>query len=182
MFLQKSVAMCSNVVLTHRSILSSSLIVVRVWTTNFQNFLQQLDILVRDLDSALVDYQLGVVRFRSRASVNRINVYNPPQTLEQVRKIVELPCQENEMLLDAVAEGLRRLKLRPNAHPYFILVTDEPAEGAYSSLAIIQMLQQKRVLVSVVGTYDDFQQEVATKTGGVWVPIPEGRTTNNSYW
>jgi hypothetical protein len=146
------------------------------------NFLQQLDVLVRNWDNALIDYQIGVVRFRSRASVNMINVYNPPQTLEQVRKIVELPCQNDEMLLDAVAEGLRRLKLRPNAKPYFILVTDEPAKGEYSSLAIIQMLEQKQVFVSVVGTYDDFQQQVATKTHGVWVPIPEGQTTNNSYW
>ena len=146
------------------------------------NFLQQLDILVRDLDNALIDYQMGVVRFRSRASVNMINVYNPPQTLEQVRKIVELRCQDDEMLLDAVAEGLRRLKFRPNALPYFILVTDEPAEGEYSPLAIIQMLQQKRVRVSVVGTYDDFQQKVATETGGVWLPIPDGQRTNNSYW
>ena len=138
--------------------------------------------LVRDWDNALIDYQIGVVRFRARGSVNMINVYNPPQTLEQVRKIVELPCQNDETLLDAVAEGLRRLKLRPDAHPYFILVTDEPAEGEYSPLAIIQMLQEKQVLVSVVGTYDDFQQQVATKTGGIWVPIPEGQTTNNSYW
>ena len=146
------------------------------------NFLQQLDVLVRDWDNALIDYQIGVVRFRSRASVNMINVYNPPQTLEQVRKIVELPCQDDEMLLDAVAEGLRRLKLRSNAKPYFILVTDEPAKGEYSPLAIIQMLEQQQVLVSVVGTYDDFQQAVATKTRGVWVPIPEGQRTNNSYW
>ena len=146
------------------------------------NFLQQLDILVRDWDNAFVDYQIGVVRFRSRASVNMINVYNPPQTLEQIRKIVELPCQDDETLLDAVAEGMRRLKLRPNAQPYFILVTDEPAEGEYSPLAITQMLEQKHVLVSVVGTYDDFQQQVATKTGGVWVPIPEGQTINHSYW
>ena len=146
------------------------------------NFLQQLDMLVRDWDNALIDYQIGVVRFRSRASVNMINVYNPPQTLKQIRKIVELPCQDDETLLDAVAEGLRRLKLRPDAHPYFILVTDEPAEGEYSPLAIIQMLQQKQVLVSVVGTYDDFQQQVATKTGGVWVPIPAGQRTKNSYW
>ena len=146
------------------------------------HFLKQLDFLVRDLDNALIDYQMGVVRFRSRASVNIVNVFNPPQTLKQIRKIVELPCKENEMLLDAVAEGLRRVKFRPNAQPYFILITDEPAEGAYSSLAIIQMLQQKHVLVSVVGTYDDFQQQVATKTGGVWVPIPDGHTTNNSYW
>ena len=146
------------------------------------NFLQELDILVRNWDNALIDYQIGVVRFRSRASVNMINVYNPPQTLEQIRKIVELPCQDNEVLLDAVAEGLRRLKFRPNAQLYFILITDEPAEGEYSSLAIIQTLQQRQVLVSVVGTYDDFQQQVATKTGGIWVPIPEGQTTNNSYW
>ena len=146
------------------------------------NFLQQLDILVRDWDNAFIDYQIGVVRFRSRASVNMINVYNPPQTLEQVRKIVELPCQDNEMLLDAIAEGMRRIKLRPNAQPYFILVTDEPAAGEYSPLAVIQMLEQKRVLVNVVGTYDDFQQQVATKTGGVWVPIPEGQTTNHLYW
>ena len=146
------------------------------------NFLQQLDILVRDWDNAFIDYQIGVVRFRSRASVNMVNVYNPPQTLEKIRKIVELPCQDNETLLDAIAEGMRRLKLRPNAQPYFILVTDEPAEGEYSPLAIIQMLEQKHVLVNVVGTYDDFQQQVATKTGGVWVPIPEGQTTNNSYW
>jgi hypothetical protein len=145
-------------------------------------FLQQLDLIVRDWDNALIDYQIGVVRFRSRASVNIVNVFNPPQTLKQVRKIVELPCQENEMLLDAVAEGLRRLKLRPNAQPYFILITDEPAAGEFSSLAIIQMLQQKHILVSVVGTYDDFQQQVANKTGGVWVPIPEGHTTNNLYW
>ena len=146
------------------------------------HFLQQLDIIVRDWDNALIDYQIGVVRFRSRASVNIVNVFNPPQTLKQIRKIVELPCQENEMLLDAVAEGLRRLKLRPNAQPYFILITDEPANGEYSPLAIIQMLQQKHVLVSVVGTYDDFQQQVARKTGGIWVPIPDGHTTNNLYW
>ena len=52
------------------------------------HFLKQLDILVRDLDNALIDYQMGVVRFRSRASVNIVNVFNPPQTLKEVRKIV----------------------------------------------------------------------------------------------
>lgn len=146
------------------------------------HFLQQLNLIVRDWDNALIDYQIGVVRFRSRASVNIVNVFNPPQTLKQIRKIIELPCQEDEMLLDAVAEGLRRLKLRPNAQPYFILITDEPAAGEYSPLAIIQMLQQKHILVSVVGTYDDFQQQVANKTGGIWVPIPEGHRTKNLYW
>ena len=145
-------------------------------------FLNELNPLIRDLDNALIDYQIGVVRFRSRASVNIVNVFNPPQTLKQIRKIVELPCQEDEMLLDAVVEAIRRIKFRSHAHPYFIFVTDEPAAGEYSALAIIQMLEKKQVRTSVIGTYDDFQQQVAAKTGGVWVPIPEGHTTNNSYW
>ncbi len=146
------------------------------------HFLKQLDMLARDLDNALVDYQLGVVRFRARAGVNMVTVFHPPQTLDQIRKIAELPCQENEMLLDAVAEGLRRIKLRPNAQPHLILITDEPAAGEHSALAIIQLLQQRQAFVSVIGTYDDFQQQVAMKTGGMWVPIPEGHTKNNPYW
>ena len=145
-------------------------------------FLGQLEHLVREWDNALIDYQLGVVRFRTRASVNMVNVFNPPQTLEQVRKIAELPCQENEMLLDAVAEGLRRLKHRPDAQLHLILVTDEPAKGKYSAAATMQLLQQKHARVSVVGTFDDFQQQVAAETGGVWVPMPEAHTKNNAYW
>ena len=98
------------------------------------------------------------------------------------RKIIEFSCQDDENLLDALADGLRRLKLRPNAQPYFIVVTDEPTEGERSPLVITQMLQQKQILVSVIGTYDDFQRQVAATTGGVWVPIPDGRRINNSYW
>ena len=146
------------------------------------HFLGQLERLVREWDNAQIDYQLGVVRFRTRASVNIVNVFNPPQTLEQVRKIAELPCQENEMLLDAVAEGLRRMKHRPNAQLHLILVTDEPAKGKYSAAATMQLLQQKHARVSVIGTFDDFQQQVAAKTGGVWVPMPEAHTKNNAYW
>ena len=146
------------------------------------HFSQQLDTLVRDCDNALIDYQMGVVRFRAVASENTITVYNPPQTLEQIRKIAEFSCQDDENLLDAVVDGLQRLKLRPNAHPYFILVTDEPTEGKHSPRAIIQMLQQKQIRVSVIGTNDDFQQQVTTATGGVWVPIPEGQRINSSYW
>ncbi len=145
-------------------------------------FFTELGYLVRDWDNAFIDYQLGVVRFSSRGSVNKVNVFNPPQTLDQIQKIVEIPCRDNEMLLDAIAEGLRRVKFRNGARRYFILVTDEPAVGEYSPLAIIRMLQEQQILVSVIGTYDKFQQQVAAETGGVWVPIPDGHTTNNLYW
>lgn len=145
-------------------------------------FLQQLDIWVRDWDNALIDYQIGVVRFRTRASVDIVNVFNPPQSLDQIHKIVELPCQEDENLLHAVPEGLRRIKLRPDAQTHLILVTDEPVSKNSPSAGVIQFLEEKQTVVSIIGTFDDFQEEVTSKTGGVWVPIPEGHTTNHRHW
>ena len=145
-------------------------------------FLQQLDLWIRDWDNALIDYQIGVVRFRKRTSLDLVNVFNPPQTLEQIRKIVELPCQDNENLLHAITEGLRRIKLRPNVQTHLILVTDEPIENNKSVSGVIQFLEDEQIVVSVIGTYDDFQEEVTIKTGGMWVPIPEGHTANNTHW
>ena len=143
--------------------------------------LNQLEIWIRDWDNALIDYQIGVVRFRKSATVNRVSVFNPAQTLEQVRKIVELPCQEDENLLFAISDGLRRIKLRPKAQLHIILITDEPISEETSAGAI-QLLREKHAVVSVLGTFDNFQEKVASETGGVWVPIPKGHTTNNTYW
>jgi len=143
---------------------------------------QQLDQWIRDWDNSLIDYQIGVVRFRARGSVNIVNVYNPPQSLEQINKIIELPCQQDENLLQAVTEGLKRIKLRPDATPHIILITDEPIAKNTSAAATIQYLEEMHVVVSVIGVYDDFQQEVTTKTGGIWVPMPNGHSTNNNFW
>ena len=115
-------------------------------------------------------------------TVNFVNVYHPPQTLEQIHKIAALTRRGNEHLLDAVVEGLRRIKLRPEAQPYLIIVTDEPSTGQYSPEAVIQLCLEKGARVSVVGTFDKFQQQVTTETNGIWVPMPDGRTTNETSW
>ncbi len=152
------------------------------------HFLEQLDVWIRDWDNALIDYQIGVVRFRTHGAVNAdrdvnfVNVFNPPQTLEQIHKIAELPCQDDENLLHAINEGLRRIKLRPGAKTHLILVTDEPTKKNTSSLGMIQFLKEKQAIVSVIGTLDKFQMVVAQKTGGMWVPIPAGHTTNKEQW
>ncbi len=145
-------------------------------------FLNQLDVWVRDWDNALIDYQIGVVRFRTRTSMNIVNAFNPPQTLEQIRKIVALPCQDNENLLHAIPEGLRRIKLRQKAQTHLILVTDEPLDENIQTSGTLQYLMDKHIVVSVIGTYGKFQVEAANKTGGMWVPIPEGHITNNTNW
>lgn len=144
-------------------------------------FLQQLEIWVRDWDNALIDYQIGVVRFRKSSTVNSVNVFNPPQTLKQIKSIIELPCKEDENLLYAISEGLRRINLRSDAQLHIILVTDEPVSEK-ATTGTIQMLREKHAVVSVLGTIDGFQDLVTTETGGVWVPIPKGHIKNNTYW
>lgn len=52
---------------------------------------------------------------------------------------------------------------------------DEPAKGKHSPAAIVQMLQNKGVRVSVIGTTGNFQKQVAAETGGVWKAIPGGK-------
>ena len=144
-------------------------------------FLTQMEFWFRDWDNSLIDYQIGVVRFRMRGSVNMVNVYNPPQTLEQTRKILELPYKHNEDLLQAINEGMRKIKLRPEAQTHLIIVTDEPLARKMSYDGVIQYLAEKHVIVSVVGTIDGFLQQVTVKTGGEWVAIPNGNLINQSY-
>ena len=145
-------------------------------------FLKPLELMMRDWDNALIDYKLGAVRFSAGGSMNFVNVYHPPQTLDDIRKILALPCQGNEMLLDAVVEGFRKVKLRPGAQPYLIIVTDEPSTGGHSAEAVIQLCLEKGAKVSVIGTFDTFQFKVTEKTKGAWAPIPNGLTANMTHW
>ena len=145
-------------------------------------FLTQMEFWFRDWDNSLIDYQVGVVRFRMRGSVNMVNVYNPPQTLEQTKKIVELPYKLNEDLTHAINEGMRKIKLRPNAQTHLIIITDEPLGTNMSYAGVISYLAEKHIIVSVVGTFDGFQYEVTEKTGGKWVAIPNGNLINQPYW
>lgn len=144
--------------------------------------LTQIEFWFRNWDNSLIDYQVGVVRFRMRGSVNMINVYNPPQTLEQTRKIIELPSKLNEDLIHAINEGMRRIKLRPEAQTHLIIVTDEPLGTNMSYEGVIKFLAEKHIVVSVVGTFDGFLQQVTEKTGGTWVAIPNGNLINQPYW
>ncbi|MCZ6680214.1 MAG: VWA domain-containing protein [Candidatus Poribacteria bacterium] len=146
-------------------------------------FLTQFEGVMRDWDNALIDYQIGVVRFHAgTGTFNYLNVFQPPQTMDDIRKIINLPCQGNENLLDAIVEGMSKIKFRPEAQPYLILVTDEPSTGQTPPQAVVQLCFEAGAKVGVVGTFDRFQQEVAMKTNGVWVPIPGGKTTNSLNW
>ena len=122
-------------------------------------FLKQLDVWIRDWDNALIDYQLGAVRFRSDDSDNTVDVFNPPQSLDQIRKIVEQPCQDDEFLLHAIVKAYSQLELRDRAKTHLILVTDEPVRQTSKKAAVIKFLEEKHAVVSVIGTFDDFKKK-----------------------
>ena len=141
---------------------------------------EQIGLWIRDWDNALINYRLGVVRFRASGTVNMVNVFKPPQTLEQIHAILQLPAQDDENLIYAVIEGTRRLKFRSNAITYLILITDEPGNPKTPFIGTISLLKEIPVVVSVIGTFDAFQKQVAVQTGGEWVVIPNGHTSSKT--
>ena len=142
---------------------------------------KQIDLWIRNWDHAIIDYRIGVVRFRAEQSVNIVNVFKPPQTQAQIHKILQLPCQEDENLLHAVVEGQRRLKQRPNVKTHFILMTDEPGNPKAPIAGTIGLLKEPPVVVSVIGASDPFQKQVASQTGGVYVRMPNALTRRTPY-
>ncbi len=142
---------------------------------------EQIDTWLRDWDNALIDYRLGVVRFRAKGATNIVNVYNLPQTQSEIHKILKLPCQDNENLLSAINEAVKRIKTRPNAKTHFIVFTDEPGDPKYPTGGTLQLLKEIPAIVSVIGTTDTFHQQLAQQTGGIWVAIPNGHKRNEPY-
>ncbi len=139
---------------------------------------EQIDLWIRNWDNAMIDYRIGIVRFRAKQSVNIVNVFKPPQTKERIHSILQLPCQDDENLLHAVVDGVRRIQRRPHAKTHFILITDEPGNPKAPFEGTIALLKDLPVTVSVLGAADNFQQQVAAQTSGVYVTIPNGHKKN----
>lgn len=142
---------------------------------------EQIDSWIRDWENAMIDYRIGVVRFRAKQSVNMVNVFKPPQTQKQIHKILRLPCQEDENLHQAAIEGMKRLKLRPNVKTHFIFITDEPGNPKQPITGTIGLLKELPVTVSVIGTDDKFQQSAAYSTGGMYLKMPNAHKKNSRY-
>ena len=146
-----------------------------------QDIQKQIDLWIRKWDNALIDYRLGVVRFQKNGSINRVNVFNPPQTRKQIQKILQLPAKDDENLIQVIFESTQRLKLRRNVKTHFIFITDEPGDPKHPIEGTIALLAEIPVVVSVWGTRDNFQKQVASQTGGVFVPIPNAHSRNTIY-
>lgn len=139
---------------------------------------EQIDLWIRNWDHALIDYRIGVVRFRAQQGLCIVNVFKPPQTQAQLHKILQLPYQADENLPQAVIEGAQRIQRRSNAKTHFILITDEPTNTKQPTTGTIEYLKGLSVIVSVIGATDNFQKSVALQTGGVFFTIPNPHPQN----
>jgi len=81
---------------------------------------------------------------------------------------------EGESSLEALDRALT-LPFRPNVVKVFVLITDDLAlQHQISAKSITKRLEQREMLTFVVSPPQDYFQEMAHRTGGVWYPISAG--------
>ncbi len=146
-----------------------------------------VDRMVRILDDEGMDYRFGVIRFWAAAGggESTVLVTKPPLAANQVKAMFRLPKHGNEHLLDAIMEGVPKLKTPDERQLVLVLVTDESTsrrrEKGYTAEGAIAVCRGARAQVNVIGGvtpmrsglfFDTFQQRVAEVTNGEHFIMP----------
>ena len=86
-----------------------------------------LDQMVSVFKSAGLDYRFGMIRFWAAVGggESTVVVTNPPLEPEQVKSLFRLPKMGDEHLLDAVIEGIPKLRTDAARDLVLVIVTDE---------------------------------------------------------
>ena len=146
-----------------------------------------LDLMVSVFKSAGLDYRFGIIRFWAAVGggESTIVVTKPPLEPEQVKAMFRLPKSGDEHLLDAVIEGVPKLRIEQERDLVLIIVTDEStsrrAEKGYTAGKAISVCRGARARVYVIGGVtsiqsgsfgDGFQRQVAQLTKGEHYIMP----------
>ena len=146
-----------------------------------------LDLMVSVFKSAGLDYQFGIIRFWAAVGggESTIVVTKPPLESEQVKAMFRLPKSGDEHLLDAIIEGVPKLRTASDRDLVLIIVTDEAtskrAEKGYTAGKAVSVCRGARARVYVIGGVtsmktgsigDDFQRQVAQLTKGEHYIMP----------
>ena len=146
-----------------------------------------LDLMVSVFKSAGLDYQFGIIRFWAAVGggESTIVVTKPPLEAEQVKSLFRLPKNGDEHLLDAIIEGVPRLRTEQGRDLVLIIVTDEStskrSEKGYTAGRAISVCRGAFARVYVIGGVtsmrsssisDNFQRQVAQITKGEHYIMP----------
>ncbi len=145
------------------------------------------------LDLFALDYRVGLIRFAEGkdkiAVIDGISVAQLPLQKNGIYRLLSYPYGGNEYLLDAVVEGLPKVRFRSKRRTVLIM-TDEPSTGnKYGVDEALKVCQELGVQVNVLGPTpsgttekmlekgkqlpgNDFQSIVVNQTGGIFRPMP----------
>lgn len=146
-----------------------------------------LDLMVSVFKAARLDYRFGIIRFWAAVGggESTIVVTKPPLEPEQVKSLFRLPKIGDEHLLDAIIEGVPKLRTEEGRDLVLIIVTDEStskrSEKGYTAGRAISVCRGAFARVYVIGGVtsmrsssigDNFQRQVAQLTKGEHYIMP----------
>lgn len=146
-----------------------------------------LDLMVSVFKASGLDYRFGIIRFWAAVGggESTIVVTKPPLEPEQVKSLFRLPKSGDEHLLDAIIEGVPKLRTEEGRDLVLIIVTDEPTskrtEKGYTAGQAVSVCRGAFARVYVIGGVtsmrsnsigDNFQRQVAQLTKGEHYIMP----------
>ena len=146
-----------------------------------------LDLMVSVFKASGLDYQFGIIRFWAAVGggESTVVVTRPPLEPEQVKSLFRLPKIGDEHLLDAIIEGVPKLRTEQGRDLVLIIVTDEStskrSEKGYTAGRAISACRGAFARVYVIGGItsmssntlgDNFQRQVAQLTKGEHYIMP----------
>lgn len=137
-----------------------------------------LSTLIGRLSIFPIKYRVGLVRFAEAKDaikvIDGVVVNQMPLNEVVIESLLEDPFGGDEHLIDAIVEGLPKVKFSPYAKRFLLVLTDEPTTGKYSAEQALKLCQSLGVTVYVIGhpNTSDFQTTLATETKGLFFPMP----------
>ena len=127
--------------------------------------------LIGRLDLFSISYRIKFIRFAEAKdaikSVDGTVVTEGFVTESQIKTYLETPFGGDEHLIDAIVEGLPKIKFRPNATRVLLVLTDEPSSGSLTEDEAIEVCRSLDIQAYVVGhPRDTFQLALTEQTGG----------------
>lgn len=138
-----------------------------------------LSTLMGRLDILPIKYRIGLIRFaEAKDAIKVINgavVTQMPLNESMLKSSMEAPFGGDEHLIDAIVEGVPKVKFSPYASRFLLILTDEPTTGKYPPERALRLCQSSGIRAYVIGHPGptDFQKKLAEQTGGRFFTMPK---------